>query len=699
MSPSAFLFPEPLRHPKACEAPIFTHVYPLWSQFFSSKRTGNSVSKLMGLPSMPTSEDSQHTSVSLNPKHPHQEESPRVPEELIAHGKDVELVSIPLRSNRLITAPQSIVCLLKPVNPSAYEQIPVSLLSSSNLPWTRPKTELSRLPTYIFHNAYFPQRIFSTTQHPHPLPQDTLHNEQCKAILPLALPDDFPRRKHCYIMSTRQNSQAVQILAKRFRKIATTGIAVRQPSRPAHKSLLSPGHSNKTDVVNNVHQPMNAEAMHKHLTAPLFNKILEKQQQSSSNSTTAYTTSMYTPSYYTVLGLAPNAPAGVIRAAYKALVLIYHPDKTVHFATDERVKYASMFQKVQQAYDVLSNPVTKAEYDNGLDLEHRSSEISSSQSSKGNNIRSAPARCLPILTTTAKRAAIRAKLSSDRIKRDKGEAHLPLDGLQYTLQIWRGLAEERRSVPTEHTHCMIKIYEYEEKVKAREAEVGYWLDNIGKTKIHQGSYSRDRKEKVKAGRAMGAPKSTPSTRSSTPKRGLATSKSRLFPRNEASTRAKEKVRQDAAKLAQLDVKATTVNTEKEKQKQNADQAATQHADRIAKARVNPALNVSSIPEDQGEEEVKQQVASWKRECSKCGGSHRFLAEWKKCSIQALQEQVEQDDQNTSVYAYEIFCAKAKTSGSRKDFKSMRRLTKFAYPRLPRYLGPIGGSRTRTGMTN
>jgi DnaJ-class molecular chaperone len=67
--------------------------------------------------------------------------------------------------------------------------------------------------------------------------------------------------------------------------------------------------------------------------------------------------------HYTALGLIPTAPLPVIKAAYKALVLIHHPDKTIHLSASERAHHSATFRLVQEAYDVLTNASMKASYD------------------------------------------------------------------------------------------------------------------------------------------------------------------------------------------------------------------------------------------------------------------------------------------------------------------------------------------------
>lgn len=65
--------------------------------------------------------------------------------------------------------------------------------------------------------------------------------------------------------------------------------------------------------------------------------------------------------YYKVLGLAFNAEPAVIKAAYKALMTKYHPDKD----NGDAIKA----QQINDAYDTLICPRKKAEYDEARTFE------------------------------------------------------------------------------------------------------------------------------------------------------------------------------------------------------------------------------------------------------------------------------------------------------------------------------------------
>lgn len=70
--------------------------------------------------------------------------------------------------------------------------------------------------------------------------------------------------------------------------------------------------------------------------------------------------------FYQLLGLDELASAHDIKKAYKKLALRYHPDK--NFGTDESNQ---LFQEINRAYQILSNPESKRQYDQSLTSNHK----------------------------------------------------------------------------------------------------------------------------------------------------------------------------------------------------------------------------------------------------------------------------------------------------------------------------------------
>lgn len=68
--------------------------------------------------------------------------------------------------------------------------------------------------------------------------------------------------------------------------------------------------------------------------------------------------------YYKVLGLARTATEREIKKSYKMLALKWHPDKN----PENPEQAEKEFQKVAEAYEILSDPERKARYDRGEDV-------------------------------------------------------------------------------------------------------------------------------------------------------------------------------------------------------------------------------------------------------------------------------------------------------------------------------------------
>jgi DnaJ-domain-containing protein 1 len=67
---------------------------------------------------------------------------------------------------------------------------------------------------------------------------------------------------------------------------------------------------------------------------------------------------------YDLLEVSPNASPEVIKAAYRQLALKYHPDKQPDARSRQQAE--ERMKQINAAYDILSDPVRRAEYDRQL---------------------------------------------------------------------------------------------------------------------------------------------------------------------------------------------------------------------------------------------------------------------------------------------------------------------------------------------
>lgn len=68
--------------------------------------------------------------------------------------------------------------------------------------------------------------------------------------------------------------------------------------------------------------------------------------------------------YYKLLTINREATLNQIRNAYKKLALEYHPDKNKNNKEAEE-----KFKEILEAYEILSDPTTKVDYDSEYDYE------------------------------------------------------------------------------------------------------------------------------------------------------------------------------------------------------------------------------------------------------------------------------------------------------------------------------------------
>ncbi|KAF1851026.1 DnaJ-domain-containing protein, partial [Cucurbitaria berberidis CBS 394.84] len=182
--------------------------------------------------------------------------------------------------------------------------------------------------------------------------------------------------------------------------------------------------------------------------------------------------------HYSALGLAPNAPLEVIRAAYKALVLLYHPDKNLHRTSLERISHAAAFRDIQQAYDVLMDPSLKAAYD-AEPSQHYTDSDAPPTSKRRTPVKLTTPEEKAVMTTKARQQI--QHLREQRAKRDIEESELDVGSLRSMIRVWKGLAEENSPDPPMKAHCTIRAHEYEQKLAERDRQHEEWLAKMATT--------------------------------------------------------------------------------------------------------------------------------------------------------------------------------------------------------------------------
>src|SRR5438874_5735330 len=68
-------------------------------------------------------------------------------------------------------------------------------------------------------------------------------------------------------------------------------------------------------------------------------------------------------SYYDLLGVPPEATPEEIRAAYRTLVQLFHPDRLAHLKPESRLFAEERLKALNRAYEVLGDPARRAAYD------------------------------------------------------------------------------------------------------------------------------------------------------------------------------------------------------------------------------------------------------------------------------------------------------------------------------------------------
>jgi molecular chaperone DnaJ len=73
--------------------------------------------------------------------------------------------------------------------------------------------------------------------------------------------------------------------------------------------------------------------------------------------------------YYSILGLKKDASEDDIKKAYKKAAIKYHPDKYASKSQKEQDEASEKFKEINEAYQILSDPQKKSNYDNYGDPE------------------------------------------------------------------------------------------------------------------------------------------------------------------------------------------------------------------------------------------------------------------------------------------------------------------------------------------
>lgn len=68
--------------------------------------------------------------------------------------------------------------------------------------------------------------------------------------------------------------------------------------------------------------------------------------------------------YYDILGVDKNASEADIKKAYRKLAAKYHPDRQANKTDKEKAEAETMFKNVTEAYETLSDPAKRQQYDN-----------------------------------------------------------------------------------------------------------------------------------------------------------------------------------------------------------------------------------------------------------------------------------------------------------------------------------------------
>ncbi|KAI1342201.1 hypothetical protein F5Y15DRAFT_334478 [Xylariaceae sp. FL0016] len=204
------------------------------------------------------------------------------------------------------------------------------------------------------------------------------------------------------------------------------------------------------------------------------------------------------PDPYKILGVPKDAQLPAIRSAHRKLVLKCHPDKVqdAKLKEDKQVE----FQRVQQAYEILSNDVERNKYDDAVKLNELKEQLGSMR------MNASSARRDPSVTRTPDRKAQYYNVREVSPKRSTYPTSSPY--ARSPPKSWDSSSfprhtEESRG-PTRKTASYEKVYEKEklsrhEEEQIRRDEDRRWKREVEKEKERE--RERQKREEKEAKRA------------------------------------------------------------------------------------------------------------------------------------------------------------------------------------------------------